>query len=193
MATVGCAAPNLADYLSPMTLFGRGEPPDPHNDLYAEPTDLSELNRRLDKVSSELAAWIRRNGPPPSLSSFGAGWFEVDALAAARSVRLLIRQRRARARFFPPDLFADPAWDILLDLTAARLEGASVPISSLCIAAGVPTTTALRWIATLVDLGLLVRRSDPDDRRRVFVELMPAGWEAMSRYFAAVDASSPQP
>jgi len=36
---------------------------------------------------------------------------------------------------------ADPAWDMLLDLTAARAESRAVSVSSLCIAAGVPTTT----------------------------------------------------
>lgn len=164
-----------------MTGFGRG---DERHDLTPRDPDLSALSRRLDHVATELSAWIRRNSVPSAFVS-APGWFEVDAQAAARSVRQLIRQRRARARYFPPDLFADPAWDILLDLTAARLEGASVPISSLCIAAGVPTTTALRWIATLVDLGLLTRRSDPADRRRVFVELTAEGWEAMSKFFAS--------
>jgi hypothetical protein len=41
------------------------------------------------------------------------------------------------------DLFADPGWDILLDLYAARQEGKQVSVSSLCIAAAVPPTTAL--------------------------------------------------
>jgi hypothetical protein len=43
-----------------------------------------------------------------------------------------------REQFFGPDLFADPAWDILLDLYAARLEQQRVAVSSLCIAAAVP-------------------------------------------------------
>ena len=37
-------------------------------------------------------------------------------------MRRIIRQRQLRARFFDGDLFADPAWDMLLDLTAARIE-----------------------------------------------------------------------
>ena len=145
--------------------------------------DLAELSRKLDDVASDLSTWIRRNGPSDEPASGTTDWSEIDSGATARNVRKLIRQRRLRGRYFPPDLFADPAWDILLDLTAARLEGSSVPISSVCIAAGVPTTTALRWVATLVDLGLLTRRSDTSDRRRVFVELTEAGWDAMSRFF----------
>ena len=43
---------------------------------------------------------------------------------------------------------------VLLDLFAAELEGNRVSVSSLCIAAGVAPTTALRWIARMTDMGL---------------------------------------
>lgn len=155
-------------------------------------TDLSEVSRRLDDVASALSAWVRRNGPNEQLSPETIGWSEVDAPATARGIRTMIRHRRDRMRFFPSELFADPAWDILLDLVAAQLEGNSVPISSLCIAANVPTTTALRWIATMVDMGLLVRRADPLDRRRIFVDLTAQGWERMSGYFAS-QTGAPRP
>jgi hypothetical protein len=49
-------------------------------------------------------------------------------------VRRIIRQRQQRMRFFDGDLFADPAWDMLLDLTAARSEHSRVSVTSLCIA-----------------------------------------------------------
>ena len=99
-------------------------------------------------------------------------------------VRSVIRARRLRARFFTEELFADPAWDMLLDLTQAELAQHRVPVSSLCIAAAVPATTALRWIKSMTDSGLLVRRADPHDGRRVFVELSPAASGAMRAYFA---------
>ena len=62
----------------------------------------------------------------------------------------MIRARRLRARYFPEDLFADPAWDMLLDLLQAEIAQLRVPVSSLCIAAAVPATTALRWLKTMV-------------------------------------------
>src|SRR3546814_2543305 len=76
----------------------------------------------------------------------------------------MLRQRRMREQYFPADLFADPAWDMLLDLYAARLEHQPVSVSSLCIAAAVPATTALRWIKTMTEAGLFVREADPQDR-----------------------------
>jgi DNA-binding MarR family transcriptional regulator len=54
----------------------------------------------------------------------------------------------------------------------------------------VPPTTALRWLTTLVNRGLVVRRGDPRDARRVFVELAPDTSAALHRYFAEVDDPS---
>lgn len=101
-----------------------------------------------------------------------------------RLVRRIIRQRQLRARFFDGDLFADPAWDMLLDLTAARAEHVRVSVTSLCIASGVPPTTALRWIGQMTEAGLLQRVEDETDRRRAFIALTDHAADAMARYFA---------
>ncbi len=105
-------------------------------------------------------------------------------------LRQLIRARRLRDQFFEADLFADPAWDMLLDLTLARMEGRPVAVSSLCIAAAVPPTTALRWIKRLVDDGLFRRQADPLDGRRVFIDLSEAGALAMMRYLRTMAAGA---
>jgi DNA-binding MarR family transcriptional regulator len=105
---------------------------------------------------------------------------------SADTVRGVIRAQRLRSRYFREDLFADPAWDMLLDLLQAEIAQLRVPVSSLCIAAAVPATTALRWLKTMTEQGLFLRRADPDDGRRVFVELAPAASQALRRYFADV-------
>ena len=102
------------------------------------------------------------------------------------TVRAIVRARRLRTRYFDAELFADPAWDMLLDLVQAEIDQLRVPVSSLCIAAAVPATTALRWIKTMTDSGLFLRRADPHDGRRVFVEMAPATSLAMRRYFAEI-------
>ena len=106
-------------------------------------------------------------------------------LPDAKLIRQIIRQRRLRSEFLGGDWFADPAWDILLDLTAAAAENKRVSVTSLCHASGVPPTTALRWISQMVDGGLLVRFDDPVDRRRSFLELSDTATRRMARYFAA--------
>lgn len=103
-----------------------------------------------------------------------------------RLVRQVIANRQARARFFDAELFGDPAWDMLLDLTAARAEGVQVSVTSLCIASGVPATTALRWLTQMVEAGLFVRVPDPADKRRAFIALSDRSVAAMAGYFASL-------
>ncbi|MBO9497965.1 MAG: winged helix DNA-binding protein [Novosphingobium sp.] len=109
-----------------------------------------------------------------------------------RLVRRIIRQRQLRARFFDGDLFADPAWDMLLDLTAARAEHKRVSVTSLCIASAVPPTTALRWIGQMSDAGLLERVEDEADRRRAFIALTDRAADAIARYFAELGRGAAQ-
>ncbi len=109
-----------------------------------------------------------------------------------RLVRKIIQQRQLRARFFDGDLFADPAWDMLLDLTAARVEHVRVSVTSLCIASGVPPTTALRWISQMTDSGLLERIEDETDRRRAFIQLTDKATDAMGRYFHELGKTAAQ-
>ncbi|MBT2188464.1 MarR family transcriptional regulator [Sphingobium nicotianae] len=101
-------------------------------------------------------------------------------------IRAMIRARRLRDQYFPADLFADPAWDMILDLMAARLSGQRVSVSSLCIAASVPPTTALRWIRQLTDRAVFARIDDPADGRRVFIELTDMAAQAVSDWVLAV-------
>ena len=104
---------------------------------------------------------------------------------SAPEIRTMIKLRRMRDKHFDPELFADPAWDMMLDLMAARAEHMRVSVSSLCIAAAVPSTTALRWIKTMTDQGVFVRVADPTDGRRVFIELSDAAATSIATYFGA--------
>ena len=105
-------------------------------------------------------------------------------LALARQAYALRRKRAAI--FGNPDLFGEPAWDILLDLYIAKGEGKHVSVSSACIGSAAPSTTGLRWLGVLADEGLVVREADAGDHRRVLVRLTPAGQTAMDRFFDAV-------
>ena len=88
-----------------------------------------------------------------------------------------------RERFFDASLFADPAWDILLELYLARLEQRRVSISSLCIASAVPATTALRHIRTLVEKNLILREPNPFDGRVAYAELTETAFLQMREYY----------
>lgn len=100
-----------------------------------------------------------------------------------RNVSALLKARRARDKFFPAELFADPAWDMLLSLFEAEILQRRISVTALCGAAAVPPTTALRWIKTLNDAGLITRREDPHDARRFFIELSRTTSASMRSYF----------
>lgn len=116
-----------------------------------------------------------------------------DCARRVEAVKGAIASRRKRSRFFSAALFADPAWDILLELYLGELEQRRIAVSNLCLAAKVPTSTAMRWIAALVDRGIILRRPDQLDRRRVYVELTQETSDAMRAYFGVTDGLSDPP
>lgn len=145
--------------------------------------------RQLSEEVSRIAAMLSRLSAGPDRQALKVDMppgADVAPQIAAETVRSVIRARRLRSRYFADHLFADPAWDMLLDLFQAEIAQLRVPVSSLCIAAAVPATTALRWLKTMVDEGIFLRRADPYDGRRVFVELAAGASDAMRRYFADV-------
>lgn len=168
---------------------------------------LSEEVRRLAMMVERLALPGESQGPVmapletpspyrmgPTASGHGmervngrASQAMPDAAAPTHGeIKALLRARRMREQFLPADLFADPAWDMILDLMAARLAGQRVSVSSLCIAAAVPPTTALRWIRQLTDRGVFSRIDDPADGRRVFIELTDSAAEAVMAWSVSV-------
>jgi DNA-binding MarR family transcriptional regulator len=102
------------------------------------------------------------------------------------TLRTIIASRGLRNRFFPNEMFADPAWDILLDLARADADSQQVSVSSACIAASVPMSTALRWVRLMTEAGLLNRWTDPKDRRRDLIALTDKTASSMRDYLAAV-------
>lgn len=125
---------------------------------------------------------------PPNIS----GTSEREELGAAGEGRLLARiaqaeyaARRRRDRLFDADLFAEPAWDMLLDLYVQRHHCRPVSIHSLCIAASVPQTTALRWIGKLASRGIVERRPCTYDNRVIHIALSSAGLSLMETYLRA--------
>ncbi len=125
-----------------------------------------------------LAEQLLALADPPSSGT--ADQILLGTLAAAA-----YEARRARAHYLPPDLFAEPAWDMLLVLYSADAEGREVPTTSLCIASTAASTTALRHIALLESSGLIERRPNPRDNRVTLIRLSPKGRIGMGAYLAS--------
>lgn len=159
--------------------------------------DLAEITRLVARVETLLDQVHQRAIPFDTAPSDGLQNHTMVArddylrrprppLPDPRLIRQIIRQRRLRDRYFEPELFADPGWDILLELAVARAEKRRISVTSLCSAAAVPPTTALRWIAMMTEMGLLVRSKDDIDQRRAFITLADDAAYALARYFDEV-------
>ncbi|QNE31601.1 hypothetical protein F1C10_06435 [Sphingomonas sp. NBWT7] len=155
-----------------------------------EAARLARLNAEVARIAEVLARLSTRgaaSGAAPIDRSDDFASAAEDA-GSSSEIRQIVRARRQRDRHLGPGLFEDPGWDMMLDLYAAHLERAQVSVSSLCIAAAVAPTTALRWIARMTDAGIFRREPDPFDRRRAFMFLTPRGLEGMRRYIASLRA-----
>lgn len=132
------------------------------------PKREAEFGSELQIVTMTLDALERRISALKQQAIF----VETPQSSALDKARQHYKARRARATLFGvPDLFGEPAWDMLVDLFIAAEEGKRISVSSLCIASAAPMTTALRWISILETRELVLRTSDPVDARRFYISL----------------------
>ncbi len=130
---------------------------------------------------------IRQPGPNIAMTAKMRGNGHSPYLATAQ--QLYHMRRRRAASFDNPELFGEPAWDILLDLYIAYASDHPVSVTSACIGAAVPATTALRHLGQLCDEGLILREHDPRDQRRIHVRLSELGVARMEAYFSEIGRS----
>jgi DNA-binding MarR family transcriptional regulator len=105
-------------------------------------------------------------------------------LAAAQA---LYAERRRRERVFDKGLFGEPNWDILLDLFIAGEQGREILLTSACIAACAPPTTARRHIVALERAGLIQRQTSASDRRATIVRLTVDARELILVHLRTID------
>jgi DNA-binding MarR family transcriptional regulator len=99
----------------------------------------------------------------------------------ARQVRF---SRHRRREFFDRNLFGEPAWEILLTLYVIDRDQRRLSSRDLSKHANLALTTALRWLDYLEEQDLITRKTNPFDRRVVYVELSDKGRAAMDHYLA---------
>ncbi|HZF43726.1 MAG TPA: MarR family winged helix-turn-helix transcriptional regulator [Sphingomonadaceae bacterium] len=118
---------------------------------------------------------------------------DLDLPAPSNLVELaetIYRFRRCRDAVFDELAFSDPSWDILLDLFIADGRGRKISVSSACIGAASPSTTALRYLSNLVALDLVRRVESEQDARVVNVELTPTGRRKVARVLSFLPVSA---
>ena len=145
----------------------------------APSNDTRRIASTLNPVAS-LAGFERDDGtdlsatPPASLS--------------AAAVEAVIQARALRAAHLPPELFSDPAWDMLLELLHAQLTHRRITPGILCKAADVQPGAGRRWMEALAAKGLCIGPvADPDHGD---IRLSKEGSRVLHAYFAALEKHS---
>lgn len=87
-------------------------------------------------------------------------------------------------------MFAEPSWDLLLDLYIREKTGARSSVTSACIGSRVPHTTALRHIAALSKAVWIVRIPDEGDKRRFWLALSPMALKKLDAHFDSLAATA---
>ena len=94
-------------------------------------------------------------------------------------LRSVMEMRRRRSAVFGEGLFSDPAWDILLELFAAELDGRMLGLSDLGHIA--PRSTLARWLTALEERGLVLCGGPlrPDEMRIALSRVCSATMERL--------------
>ena len=123
---------------------------------------------QLEKMLRAVAADVDDVKVQSSPSETG----NVLTAMAVKKAQDLIEITKRRSRLVSvANLFADPAWFILLDLFVRQHSGLQTSVSSACHASFSPVTTALRHLAILTERKIIEREYDSVDQRRIFLRL----------------------
>jgi len=109
-----------------------------------------------------------------------------ERAAFAAKASLMLHERRRRASYFNPVMFAEAAWDVLLALYVADFHGSRLSVGRLIEWTGAPSTTALRWVDYLEERQYVTRRTAEVDKRIVYVDLLERGRETLNSYFREI-------
>lgn len=140
-------------------------------------------DRLLSQEAVDLVVALQR-----CLTSFHArkeepAILEGDTGDKSARIARYMEARRARSLLFGQNLFADPAWDILLALYQAELEGRAPTLEQLSETLRLSLSTVVGQVGTMERRGLLdEHRSSPSSRRRRAIRLSPLAMDAMASW-----------
>jgi DNA-binding MarR family transcriptional regulator len=136
--------------------------------------DVEDLRRLLGKL---------RTGKPAASEEEYPETPDAGRAKLEQRARALLESRRRRVAIFGPQMFAEPAWDMLLILYLSG-RGRRQTQTSLGELSGASRSTATRWIDYLSCRDLIRREDHPTDRRRNFVSLTQKGQDLLDLYLS---------
>jgi DNA-binding MarR family transcriptional regulator len=135
--------------------------------------DVEDLHRLLGKLRDRSLEAGAKDSEVP----------DGEELKLEQRARRLLENRRKRVAIFGAQMFAEPAWDMLLLLYLSG-RGRRQTQSSLCELSGASRSTAMRWIEFLAGRDLVRREDHPTDKRRNFVSLTEKGRHLLDLYLS---------
>lgn len=107
---------------------------------------------------------------------------ESESVHLAAIAKSEFYNRRRRDSLIRYDVFAEPAWDLLLELYIQHHEGRPVDLGRLIEVAGVTEPTTLRWVGLLMEKDLVARLPHGGESKDPQIVLTRQGVAEMERY-----------
>jgi hypothetical protein len=133
-------------------------------------------------LAHQLLSWANhlsdRPDPVRELTEEGRHDLVLGLATALREAR------RLRAEIFPGIPFANPNWDVMLDLFIQEMNGFRTSLDHLALTGDLPAPTVYESVDTLVRLSLVARTPDRFDNRVFWLSLTVTGRQGMFDLFA---------
>lgn len=154
-----------------------------------KPSRLTDPPQRCVLMSSKDVEDARRllavlgESRPPSEAAAQLGGARTDGDRLRRRAREIYDDRRRRSALFGPQMFGEPAWEMLLILYLEE-GGERLTQARLAELSGTSRSGAFRWISFLEGRGFIEREAHPTDKRHLFVQLSQTGRDRLELFLS---------
>ena len=146
---------------------------------------LWNLHKSLSRLADELAEAARETEIRAGNDNPDEAQKPAQAAAPREYFEALLRQRRARDRYFGTTLFGEPAWDIMLELMIARIDGRELKISELGAASYAPGIATRQYVDALGEAKLVETYQDVDHLGDCYLALSSEAARRMAELYRA--------
>ncbi|WEK47083.1 MAG: hypothetical protein P0Y56_02010 [Candidatus Andeanibacterium colombiense] len=160
------------------------------DDAQEEQLTLRNLHKGLAQLAEELARAVQMSAARDAEDhakgdNSGELPSPIQAISPRDYFEALLRQCRARDRYFGSDLVGEPAWDIMLELMIARVDAREMKIGELGAAAHAPGIDIRRYVDTLAEAKLIELYQDADPRGDFYLALSSEAARRMAELYRA--------
>ncbi|KPL67683.1 hypothetical protein SZ64_05855 [Erythrobacter sp. SG61-1L] len=150
-----------------------------------EGISLWNLHRDLTRLADELAGAARRADTGAEHDAHELSQASTSPTAPRDYFETLLTQRRERERCLGNELFSEPAWDIMLELMIARIDGREMRISELSASQENSGKFSSSYVDALVEAMLIERYECFEGSKDCFLSLSSEAARRMAELYRA--------